>query len=189
MPISPDYGGLFPEDEEAIAHKLVREFRSRWPALQRTYEIEDLLQEVFLHWNEKRKEYDPAKEASIKTYCATVIRNLLLNLVKAASTDKRKVSHYTVSESSEDLTSLIDKYAVVEPQRPADESDLARALGQLTPKQQKFCELIMQGLNKSEVARQLKIHRRTVYDYEVRIRKVFIKEGLAEAYAKIFKKR
>jgi len=189
VPISPDYGDIFSNEEKAIAHKLIREFRSRWPALQRNYEPEDLLQEVALHWHQKRKEYDPAKEASIKTYFATIIRNKLLDLVRASSTDKRKVSHYTVGEDTEDLVSLIDRYAVVEPKLPADESDIAKALGQLMPKQQEFCELIMKGLNKSEAARQLNINRRTVYDYIEHIRKVFIKEGLGEVYAKIFEKR
>jgi RNA polymerase sigma factor (sigma-70 family) len=189
VPISPDYGDLFSDDEVAIAHKLIREFRNRWTALQRNYDHEDLLQEIALHWYEKRKEYDPAKEASIKTYCATIIRNKLLDLVRASSTDKRKISHYVVEESGENLTSLIDRYAVIEPRLSVPADDLSKALQKLTPKQQKFCQLLMQGINKSEAARKLGINRRTVYDYIARIRKVFIKEGLGHVYAKIFEKR
>lgn len=164
MPISPDYGDLFSNEEKAIAYKLIREFRSRWPALQRNYEPEDLLQEVALLWYEKKKEYDPAKEASIKTYFAIITRNRLLDLVRASSTDKRKVSHYTVGESAEDLVSLIDKHAVSEPEHPLADIDLRDTLSKLTPRQQNLCELLMQGLTREEIARQLGVSDRTVYN-------------------------
>ncbi len=177
MPISPDYGDLFSDWELAIAHKLIREFRSRWSAL-RKYETDDLLQEVFLHWYRNRSEYDPAKEASIKTYCATVIRNKLLDLVRAASSDKRKVSHYTVDESGEDVVSLIDKHAVSDPEQTTAGLDISKALQKLTPRQQELCQLLKQGVSRSGAAKQLGISRRNVYYELKKIRLVFIKEGI-----------
>lgn len=72
MSISPDYGSLFSVWETKLADKLVREFRSGWAALQKD-DPEDLLQEVLTHWYYKKKEYDPAKEASIKTVLSYLV--------------------------------------------------------------------------------------------------------------------
>jgi RNA polymerase sigma factor (sigma-70 family) len=138
-----------------------------------------LLQECLTHWYYKKSGFNFSQKASIKTYCTTIIRNKLLDLVKSYSRDKRKISHYSIDESQQDRTALID-YSTAE--KPSVDIDFSKVLQKLTSRQQKLCELLQEGLNITNTAKALGISRRNVYYELKRIRRVFEKEGLTKYY-------
>ena len=86
-----DYRGLFQAWELAIARKLVRDFRATSRALQND-ELDDLLQEVLLHWYGARATYDPQGKASLRTYMARIVRNKLIDLIRERESDKQIVN-------------------------------------------------------------------------------------------------
>ena len=111
-----DYRGLFQAWELAIATKLVREFRATSHALQRE-EIDDLLQEVLLHWYYARGSHDPQGKASIRTYMTRVVRNKLIDLLRERESDKQIVNILTLpsdiahgDESGRDTSEAEPKY-------------------------------------------------------------------------------
>lgn len=186
MPISPDYGDTFADWELAIAHKLVREFRSRWPALRKD-DPQDQLQDVLLQWYLKRSEYDPAKEASIKTYCAVVIRNKLTDLVKEREREKRRAFFHSISLTDEETNALIDRIPVSEDSpatqtaRKELELKISSTLQKLKPRQQKLYQLrFIERLAIDEISVHLGIKPRTINNEIKRIRQIFEKEGVKE---------
>lgn len=188
-----NYRGLFQDWEIAVAKKLVNEFQGKWTCLERE-DFDDLLQECLTHWFFAKDDYDPAREASQKTFMGRIIRNKLTDLVRQRESDKRKVAHLTVSldkplGENEDSPTLIDK---IENGTVTDASpnpfleiqlkiDLSKALQKLTPQQKELCRLLGEkGLTVKEVSQYLKTPRSTLYDELKRIRTIFMKEGLED---------
>ncbi len=192
--MAQDYRGLFQPWEIAIATKLVREFRATAPAFQHD-EIDDLLQEVLLHWYHARGSHDPRGKASVRTYMARVVRNKLIDLLRERESDKQIVNILTVptefphegepggtaDEAEPDLPEPDD----TREHRDAEQSlhlDLARALARLTPHQRELCRLLLeQDLTMVEASQRLGVPRGTLYGELKHIRAIFKALGL-EAY-------
>ena len=188
-----DYRGLFQAWELAIATKLVREFRATSHALQRE-EIDDLLQEVLLHWYYARGSHDPQGKASIRTYMTRVVRNKLIDLLRERESDKQIVNILTLpsdiahgDESGRDTSEAepdLPEQDETREHRDAEQSlhlDLARALAHLTPRQRELCRLLLeQDLTMVEVSQRLGVPRGTLYEELKHIRAVFAKLGLED---------
>lgn len=189
-----DYRGLFERWELAIAGKLVREFHATSRALQRD-ELEDLLQEVLLHWYNARASHDPMGNGSIRTYMARVVRNKLIDLIRERESDKEKVNILAdpteVTHDGEPGSTTDDAGGdLPEPEearehRDAEQSlqlDLARALAHLTPRQRALCRLLLeQDLSMVEASQRLGVPRTTLYEELKHIRTLFKALGL-DAY-------
>lgn len=187
-----NYGRFFQDWEIAVAKKLVNEFQGKRTCLEREGS-DDLLQECLTHWYFAKDEYDPAREASQKTFMGRIIRNKLTDLVRERESDKRKVAHLTVSldaplgenEDSPTLIGKIDEAATNASPDPFLEIqlkiDVLKALQKLTPQQKELSHLLGEkGLTVKEISEYLKTPRSTIYDELKRIRTIFTKEGLAD---------
>lgn len=186
-----DYRGLFQAWELAIAHKLVRDFRATSRALQND-ELDDLLQEVLLHWYHARGSHDPQGKASLRTYMARVVRNKLIDLIRERESDKQMVNTLTVpteftsegepGSAPDDNEGSVPEPDDVQEQRDAKQSlhlDLTRALAHLTPRQQALCRLLLEeDLTMVEASQRLGVPRGTLYEELKHIRAVFQELGL-----------
>jgi RNA polymerase sigma-70 factor (ECF subfamily) len=189
--VAQDYRGLFQPWEIAIATKLVREFRATSQALQHD-EVEDLLQEVLLHWYRARGSHDPQGKASIRTYMARVVRNKLIDLIRERESDKQIVNILTVpteyghegepGSAADEAEADLPEPGDAREQRDAEQSlhlDLARALAHLTPRQRELCRLLLeQDLTMVEASQRLGVPRGTLYEELKHIRATFKALGL-----------
>lgn len=177
-----DYSHLFNPWEIAIVKSLIQEYKRKWKYL-RHEDIEDLLQDCFIHWYRARDKYDPAKNISRKTFMRQVIRNKLKDIVENLYADKRKILYKTIP--LEDLIkrseSTKEQLPFIKGINPNLEIDLAKAIQKLTPRQKILCNLIgIEGLSIKEASKRLKIGRRTAHRELKRIENIFIKEGLKD---------
>ena len=186
--MDPKYGTLFEGWEIAIAKKLVNAQRKQWKCLE-LEGFDDLLQECLTHWFFVKDKYDPAREASEKTFMARVIKNKLADLTKEKERDKRKIHQKTVSldepvlpdEDSPTLAeTLEDKNASIDVHlRACLKVDLSKAVQKLNPIQRQLCRLLgEEGLNMSQASERLKTPRSTLYEEIKRIRQIFESEDL-----------
>ncbi|MHB8473225.1 MAG: sigma-70 family RNA polymerase sigma factor [Gammaproteobacteria bacterium] len=174
-----------------MAYKLVKEFQRQWTCLVRE-EVDDLLQECLSHWVFVKAQYDPKREASLKTFMGRIIRNKLTDLVRERESDKRKLAHLSVSldapltgdVDAPTLMDTLDARAGADP--PHQELnglqlkiDIATALKTLTARQQTLCHLLgEQGMTIQDASAALGISRSTLYDELKFIKALFIKFGL-----------
>ncbi len=185
------YGGLFQDWEVAVVCKLVKEFQRQWTCLARE-EFDDLLQECLSHWVVVKAQFDPKREASIKTFMGRIIRNKLTDLVRERESDKRKLGHLAISldaplTDEAEAPTLLDKLDEHACGDLPDLSflgiqikiDMATALKKLTARQQTLCQLLgEQGMTIQEASTALGISRSTLYDELKCIKALFIKTGL-----------
>ncbi len=185
------YGGLFQDWEVAVVCKLVKEFQRQWTCLARE-EVDDLLQECLSHWVIVKAQYDPKREASIKTFMGRIIRNKLTDLVRERESDKRKLAHLSISldaplTGETEAPTLLDTIDARAGSDPPDqelnglqlEIDLATVLSTLTARQQTLCRLLgEQGMTIQEASTALGIPRSKIYDELKCIKALFIKMGL-----------
>jgi RNA polymerase sigma factor (sigma-70 family) len=191
-----NYGVLFEGWEIAVAKKLISTFRAKWPCLERE-DFDDLLQEVLIHWLSARDSYKPGGKASRKTYMAKVVERKLLDLVDERNTDKRRAGYVAESldapigqagdKGDKDLT-LMD--VIVESECDQTLMDailliplrtrLAKAWGDLTPRQRDLCELRKQGHDMTEAIATLGISKDEAYAERKRIQAIFEKAGLKD---------
>ena len=181
-----DYRGLFQPWELAIAKKLVRDFRATARALQHD-EIDDLLQEVLVHWYHARGSHDPQGKASVRTYMARVVRNKLIDLLRERESDKQIVNSLTIptefahegepGSTADEVEPDLPEPDDTREHRDAEQSlhlDLARALARLTPRQRELCRLILEhDLTVVEASRRLGVPRGTLYEELKHIRAIF----------------
>ena len=178
--------------EIAVTKKLIGEFRRRSRSLYRE-EFEDLMQECLLHWLEVRRQAVPNPGGPPIAYMARVVRNKLIDLAREREADKRRGDQETVSlndtlgdsEDAPTYADLVDAEQGLDLGRqesfdPADiRIDVTEIMSQLTPEQQRLCELLgVQGLSIKEAAEKLRIPRATLYEEIKRIRKTFSLHGL-----------
>ena len=188
------YRGLFQAWELAIATKLVREFLATSRALQHD-ELNDLLQEVLVHWYHARASHDPQGKASIRTYMARVVRNKLIDLVRERQSDKQIVNSLTMptdftlddepGRDTDGTEADLPEAGDTREHREAEQSlhlDLARALSHLTSRQRDLCRLLLeQDLTMVEASQRLGVPRGTLYEELKHIRATFEALGL-DAY-------
>ena len=171
--------------------KLVKEFQRQWTCLARE-EVDDLLQECLSHWVFVKAQYDPKREASLKTFMGRIIRNKLSDLVRVRESDKRKLAHLSVSldaplngeTEAPTLMDTLDARAGADPPDQEENGlqlamDLATVFSTLTARQQTLCRLLgEQGMTIQEASTALGIPRGTLYDELNCIKALFIKAGL-----------
>ncbi len=179
------YRGLFKDREVGIALNIIRQFRNQWQCL-RNEDDEDLLQECLTQWFYARDKYDPAGGASPSTFMARVVKHKLMDIVRERESEKRKVSHHSVSlDAPINKEEGSDSFADILPD-PADfrnetefKIDLTQAFSKLTTKQRRLCELLLDGhTGMNELAELLSVERTTVYREIGRVRETFQNEKL-----------
>ena len=180
--------------EIAVTKKLVGEFRRRSRTLARE-EFDDLVQECLTHWIVVRQKLSPDPDNPPVGYMAQVIRNKLTDLMREQAAEKRAgdldaLSLDATIDGSEDGMTFGELLADAESTASGDHQgadrhhariDVARALGRLTPAQQRLCAMLgEEGLSIKEAAERLRIPRGTLYEEIKRIRKVFADHGLGD---------
>lgn len=180
------YDELFEEWEVRHARCFVLEYKAKFKALSRE-DFDDLLQECLIHWLMKKNQYDPEKQAALKTFMKEVINNKLMDVLRSQSRQKRKLSYMAIPideilNDDDQLSSGI--FAKEDEQlRSVINSDmdllLANALEKLSRKQKKMCRLVTEeGMSFREIGKTLNMSKGAVYDEVIRIRQVFREEGL-----------
>jgi RNA polymerase sigma factor (sigma-70 family) len=186
------YGKLFRDWEIAVAKRLVYEFRRRWKCLERE-DFDDLLQECLAHWYFARAGYDPGLQGTQKALMARVISNKLMDLVRARTSDRRKVAYLSLSIDmpldtdldSRTLMDEIDESACMNAPlyllRAHLTIDISRALQKLSPSQRRLCRLLGEDqMTVKAISDRLGTPRSSIYDELKRIKTVFIKLGLKD---------
>lgn len=180
------YDELFEDWEIKNARLCVLEYKARFKTLNRE-DLDDLLQECLIHWLDKKRKYDPAKQAAIKTFMNEVINNKLMDILRSQMSLKKKLSYMTIpiDEILDDDDQMSSGLFAEDDQqlRKFMNSDLDRLLAsafeKLSRKQRKMCRLITDdGLSFREIGRVLNMSKGAVYDEIMRIRQVFREEGL-----------
>ena len=186
------YGKFFQDWEIAVAKTLVNKFQRKWRCLEREG-FDDLLQECLAHWYFAKAGYDPGRQGTQKAFMARIIRNKLTDLVRARTSDRRKVAYLTLSidmpvGADDDSRTLMDEIEdSASSQAPFNlltthlKIDISRVLQKLNPRQKQLCRLLgEEGMTVKEIGDHLKTPRGSVYDELARIRKIFIKDGLKD---------
>jgi RNA polymerase sigma factor (sigma-70 family) len=188
--MSLDYGRVFSDWEQAIAKKLISEFKRQWACLK-SVEFDDLLQDCLFHWLRVRNKFDPAKKASIKTFMAKVIRTQLLYKVRTLNAEKRKIDQLSISldepvSDEEGARSLAEEIPDTSPgavdlvlQNERKER-VQKALEKLSPEQREICRLMEERFSVRKIAKILNRDRRFIDRQIERIRKLFKNEGLKD---------
>ena len=184
------YRGFFQDWEIAVAKTLVNEFQRKWRCLEREG-FDDLLQECLAHWYFAKAGYDPGRQGTQEAFMARIIRNKLMDLVRARTSDRRKVAYLALSidmplGTDDDSRTLMDEIdesasrnAPLHPLGAHLKIDISRALQKLSPRQRRLCRLLGEGgMTVKEISNCLKTPRSSVYDEMERIRTIFIKVGL-----------
>jgi RNA polymerase sigma factor (sigma-70 family) len=189
MALGPGYG--LEKWELATTKKLVTEFRRRFRILERQ-DFDDLVQDCLVHWIGVRNKVDIDLHSPPVAYMATVLRNMLMDLIREQSAEKRSgdlglLSLDATLDGTEEGPSLADTLTESDSASSGDHGgfladmrmDLLRALPLLTAPQQRLCVLLgHEGLSIKEAAERLRIPRGTLYAEVKRIREMFAKQGL-----------
>jgi RNA polymerase sigma factor (sigma-70 family) len=180
--------------EIGIVKRLVAE-RARHLDAPFAEDYDDLLQECLLQWVSVRQRWSVEAVADRKRLLTNVVRNRLNDLARQATAGKRFGGQVCLSLDAplgdgEDADTLGETLTAEDCDLPAlgerFESvewrlDLVRALAELSPWQQRICELIAQGdLSMHEIAERLGIPRSTVYYHLQVIREQLAVFGLAD---------
>lgn len=172
------YGDLFADWEIAIAKSLIREFRERYPWLK-SLDFDDLLQECLSHWYLQRSRFRPERGASTKTYMRTVLNNRLVSLLRRELSARRRIQHMTMSldkSLDEDGATLGD----ITPSDIPDISerlDVASVVSSLTSLQKLICQLLVEDVSVSQIARTLGKPRHTIRSEIDSIARAFRQQG------------
>jgi RNA polymerase sigma factor (sigma-70 family) len=188
--MSLDYGRAFSDWEQAIAKKLISEFKRQWACLK-SVEFDDLLQECLSHWYFVKNKFDPAKKASIKTFMAKVIRTQLLYKVRTLSAEKRKTDQLSISldepvSDEEGARSLAEEIPDTSPSavdlvlQNERRERVRKALEKLSWEQREICRLMEERLSVRKISKILNRDKRFIGKQIERIQKLFKNEGLKD---------
>ena len=189
MALRPGYG--LERWELATTKKLVTEFRRRFWILERQ-DFDDLVQDCLVHWIGVRNKVDIELHSPPVAYMATVLRNMLMDLIREQGAEKRSgdlglLSLDATLDGAEEGPTLAETLTESDSAGSAEQGgsladmrrDLLRALPLLTAPQQRLCVLLgHEGLSIKEAAERLRIPRGTLYAEVKRIREMFAKQGL-----------
>ena len=173
--------GFEPWEIETV-EAVVRDFLStRQPSA--LLQLEDLVQEVLLHWWMQRVTYQAERGASAQTYLRRLARGKLIDLEREQRAAKRGGGRQPLSldqpigeEERATLGSLLEA-----PQEPGRmEAALQRALARLNSRQKRVVEALQATDSRSEAAEKAGISRDTLYTELNRVVEVFRDEGLEE---------
>lgn len=192
-----NYEGHFQAWELKVAKKLVKDFLNEHKKETSHDDFNDLLQECLSHWSSVRDQYDPAERAAPNTFMGIILRHKLGQIRREMESDKRKVSHQTISlnefiQDEDDSDTYLEQLADYENEDYGNAEneiclklDLAKVLNQLSPKQKKLCKYLgEEGLPVQEISKKLQMPRGTVYEEIKRVKKNFCNNGLEEYFKK-----
>ena len=150
---------------------------------------EDLVQECLLHWWLQRSRYDEARGANRRTFMNRVCEHRLWDLWRGAHASQRWSPRGTLSldapatEGGDPLAELLEDSAHG-PDVLAEYSELlaliARLRSRLTPRQQEVLDGLHVSRTVAEIARELGVHRDTVYEDRRRIQNACRDAGLED---------
>ena len=153
----------------------------------REHELEDLVQDIWIHLQKKQKHFDPQR-SSWSTFCALVARHYLSRELKRRvqkrrarrrrleSLSEKKYDERGKAYYEEDRVELQHSYESVEEvtrceQREVDfRHDLATTLETMSVEHREFCTTYLRCESLSGVARQLGMSCKTVYRMREQIR-------------------
>ncbi|MBU1862356.1 MAG: hypothetical protein KKH94_01675 [Candidatus Omnitrophica bacterium] len=164
------YEGLFEGWELRLARKIVWAYRKKYRVLQKD-DIEDLLQEVLVHWLFVKGRYCEQLEKIM----GTTVANTLKKMVRDRSAEKRRAFFTT-----EDIEGVQDEAEHALPYGEDSYGELAAYVARLNEQQRLICRLLMDGHSISSLSRKLNIHRSTVHREIQRMRNHFEEWGLRE---------
>ncbi len=150
---------------------------------------EELVQECLLHWWLQRYRYDEARGANRRTFMNRVCENRLRDLWREMHAARRWSARGTLSldaPAGDDGDPLIDLLEDDAP-RPdvlAEDSELlaliARVRSRLTPRQREILDGFTASHTVAAIARELGVHRDTVYEERRRIQNTCRDVGLED---------
>lgn len=146
----------------------------------------DLFQECAIRWIAAREKFTAARGASRLTYLRRVVHNVLMDILKWELAEARRAHRKAASldqvvDEDEDDGTLLDLIAgpTADPEATAELGvSLKRAWARLSPRQRRVVNGLAAGYRKPELAREIGVHRDTLYAELRRIRRVFRDEGL-----------
>ena len=162
----------------------------------REEEFTDLQQMLRLKWLEAEPRYAP-ESGTLTQFADTVLDNFIRNQIEFRRAAKR--AWWMCQASLDDPVDADDEAGLVghdsydredyfermetQPESAPDTDDLAErikiSLDSLKPEQREFAlRLMTQSI--TQIAKQLGVHRSTLYDWREQIRRVFRKAGLEE---------
>jgi RNA polymerase sigma factor (sigma-70 family) len=171
--------------EIAIAKRRVDNWRKKWDIL-RFDDFEDLVHDCLVYWYEVKKDYDPSRGASQKTFMAGVLEMYLSHRKDALLRKKRKAFFEAKSldeffDEDSDSSSENRKYEPFVFEDPKTRIDVSVVIQKLEPHQKEICRLIQsEGMSFNQISKHLNKHHSYVYREVVRIREVFEREGLKD---------
>jgi RNA polymerase sigma factor (sigma-70 family) len=157
------------------------------------FDEEDLVQECLLHWWQQRDRYEEGRGASRRTFMNRVLTNKLRDIHRLERAEKRSSFRTALSldatVGSEEAASLGDLLADPDPAaQPYDRAEtserrerILRASRRLTPRQRQLADGLAAGRSISELSREHRVSRDTLYGDRKRIQAIYRAEGL-DAY-------
>ncbi len=140
-----------------------------------------------MHWWSRRDRYDEHRGASRKTFLRKVVRAKLLDLARGWKAEKRGSGLRPLSLDTPISPDDLEGPTLAE-MLPAQEdmgSDVAaiadwnKLIALLSDRQRRIIEGVKAGMTKTDLSKQFRISRDTLYEELKRIRQVFRDEGLA----------
>ena len=156
----------------------------------RTHDFQDFVQEGLVAWWEARDSYLTTRGANRRTFLNRVVTNRLRDLRDRERAEKRtaerKALSLDISDSEDEpgLQDLIPDHRAVNPQTAAEVGDLRlridRARRRLSSRECAVLDGLAIGKTPTELGRELKTSRVTIYADLRRIRLALEGEGLRE---------
>ena len=163
-------------------------------------DLKDIEQEMLLQVYLKRGTRGSWAEvtASERTVMSRILNNRIRDIIDVVKTKKRKFQtnaeslHRKLSTSGDDEDTLTLEETLSEEQSFSRQGGitlkqeeeirlaLARSLEKLTDIQRRVCDLVLKGLNITQVATTLGVRRKKVHKELSRMRSVFDRDGLGE---------
>ena len=173
------YPGLFEDWELDIADRVAESFCGDWKPLP-VDDHEDLVHELLIHWNSKKESYKGLREASLPTFMRKVLGSKALDLIRARKRLKRrtldKAEPIEMPSGEEERREVADTRT---PNQIELEIDLRLLLARLTPRQRRIHDLLFTH-SKQQIAEELGLHRDTIHDEVMRIRKLYEKNDMKD---------
>jgi RNA polymerase sigma factor (sigma-70 family) len=176
--------------EIVIAKRRADNWRKKWGILK-VDDFEDLVHDCLVYWYQEKKNYDPSRGASEKTFMAGVLEMYLSHRKDALLTKKRKAFFEAKSLEEffdEDSKSSSEnrKYEPFVFDDPETRIDVSVVIQKLEPHQKEICRLIQsEGMSFHQIGKHLNRHHSYVYREVERIREIFEREGMKD-YLKNF---
>lgn len=176
------YGDLFAPWQMSLIKSLIKEFRYKYPWIK--LDFEDLLQECVIHWYSAQAAFKPEKQVPLRSYMTKVIKNKLHDILEKQMAEKRKLDFLFDSLESPafdeeiNLEELISDGRLPLETEAAMRVDIGRVIKELSPFQEKLCQLLSQGYSIRDISRTLGKSKSTTHTEVKKVRGIFSDKGL-----------